>query len=98
MRTTNNIDVYLFSIFAKELVTENTPYNEVTSFSLLLTDILKGVRSTFSDDKTQPIKDLTSRSRNEDHDQMPSFNEIYCLLANYYKSFYNYDLDEDEIQ
>ena len=92
------VDVYSFSILAYELVTGNAPYDDTKSFIRLFTDVLKGLRPTFSDDVTQPMKDLISRCWNEDPDERPSFDEIYDLLANDYNSFFHYDLDEDEIQ
>ena len=59
---------------------------------------MSGVRPTFSDDVTEPMRELISRCWNDDPGERPEFGEIYEKLANDYKSYFQFNVDEDEIQ
>lgn len=91
------VDVYSFSIMAYEIVTGIRPFSNHKNRHQLFEDILRGVRPTFSDEVTKPMKELISRCWNEDPHERPEFEEIFEKLSTDFKSYFQFDVDEDEI-
>lgn len=94
------VDVYSYSLLAFEIVTGKLPYVEVKFRSMIhvFKEVLKGIRPIFSDDVKQPMVELISRCWCEDPSNRPSFGEIYEILSTDYKSYFQFDVDDEEVQ
>ena len=94
------IDVYAFGILAYEIVSGQEPYKEKgKSITLpnLVRKVLAGQRPKFVDGITDPMWELITRCWSKDHNERPSFDEIFQELSTNF-SLLNEDVDEDEIR
>lgn len=95
------VDVFSFSIIMFEIITGEEPYKangRWPSQIELAKKVSNGERPIFTDDISEPMINLIERCWNEDPDERPSFSEIYQQISSNFKSYTNYDIDEEEIE
>ncbi|KAK8899204.1 hypothetical protein M9Y10_001508 [Tritrichomonas musculus] len=92
------VDIYAFAIIAYEVASGLDVNNGRTTPYIHYKNVIQGIRPDFPDDMTKPMKDLISKCWNEDVDERLPFDVIYEKLTSDYKSYTQYDVDEDEVR
>lgn len=95
------IDVYAYSFCIYEILNGIPLYLDkfAVHYNELTEKILNGERPILDNHIfTEKMQDLISQCWNEDPLARPSFDEIYEKLSTDYKSYFNYDIDECEIE
>lgn len=95
------IDVYAFALIAYEIVTGSEPFSSQKGKKInavnLFQRVMKGERPEFNEFVTEQMKNLISKCWSQNPEDRPSFDEIFKLLVDDYKSFFQEDVDVEEI-
>ena len=96
---TGSVDVYAFSMIAYEIVAGKVPFSEegeIISPVTIGMKVINGHRPKFPVYVSNKMQNLISRCWSDNHEERPSFDEIYQELSTNFSAFDD-NLNEDEI-
>lgn len=74
---TNKVDVYAFGMIMWEMLTESSPFKNMTGIQIAYAVCKKGERPEFPKITSDQMKAFINRCWNQDPNQRPTFEEIY---------------------
>ena len=86
---TKAADIYSFGTVMNELISEETPYNDIPHDHALAINICKGFRPKISEDTPKLLADLITKCWDAKIENRPTALELYQLLHRWYSEIYN---------
>ncbi|KAH0788075.1 TKL family protein kinase [Histomonas meleagridis] len=94
----NKVDVYSFAILLWEMLTEETPFEGLTLFQIMLGVTQNNQRPPLPDDVPDGLRQLIENCWENDPKDRPTFSEVFQSFKNHEAFFENTDFDKvDEI-
>src|SRR5215216_2861525 len=92
---TQAADIYSFGIMMNELMSEETPYNDIPHDHILAVKICKGLRPKISEDTPKLLADLITKCWDAKAENRPPAKELYQILNEWDRKCFIYSSEID---